>query len=158
MDCLIFRSFRVDELSRKENTPIIVANTHWDLPENLIRYVQEERMTTALIDMATPLSPEESIGYAECVAYLMPATQQAVLRSDVTKIYLYCVTQLMKNRKMLDALPKECKVENLPGYQMQKLNDFKRWIYKQRGGKEKNPVIDALREVFKGEKGKGAKR
>ena len=91
-------------INPKENTPIIVANTHWDLPENLIRYVQEERMTTALIDMATPLSPEESIGYAECVAYLMPATQQAVLRSDVAEIYLYCVTQLMKNRKMSDAL------------------------------------------------------
>ena len=129
-----------------ENTPIIVANTQWDLPENIIKYVKSERMVNALIDMTHPLSPEESVGYAEVVAYLMPATSAAPLRSDVIEIYLYCVTQLMRRQKI--EVPEEIAIEKLSDYQMEKLNELKRWIYKQRGGKEKNPIVNALREVF----------
>lgn len=66
-------------MENKENTPILVANTEWDLPENIIKYVQEERMINGLIDMLKPLSPEDSVGYAECVAYLMPETSKRVL-------------------------------------------------------------------------------
>ncbi|KKN28613.1 hypothetical protein LCGC14_0852580 [marine sediment metagenome] len=130
----------------KENTPIIVANTQWDLPENLIKYVQEERMINGLIDIAKTLSPEESVGYAEVVAYLNPATNQAPLRSDVTEIYLYCVTQLMKGKKI--EVPKDIAVDKISDNQMEKLNDLKKWIFKQRGGKEKNPILNALKEVF----------
>ena len=137
-------------MKSKENTPIIVANTHWPLPETLIKDVQAERMINSLIELGSPniLSPEESVGYAEVVAYLNPATNQAPLRSNVTEIYLYCFTQLMKRKKLTEAIPKECVVEKLSDYQIQKLNEFKRWIYKSRGGKEKNPVINALKEVF----------
>ena len=131
----------------KENTPIIVANTHWDLPENIIKYVQEERMINGLIDMATPLSSEESVGFAEVVAYIMPETQQRPVASDVAKIYLYCTTQLMKRHKI--EVPEDIAINELTDYEMQKLNDLKRRIYKQRGGKEKNPLINAFKEVFK---------
>jgi len=132
-----------------ENTPILVANTQWDLPENLVKYVQEERMINGLIDIIKPLSPEESVGFAEVVAYLNPATQKDPLRSDVTEIYLYCVTQLMRKKGI--EVPKDIAVEKLSDYQMQKLNELKRWIYKHRGGKEKNPIINSLKEVFQEE-------
>ncbi len=131
----------------KQNTPIIVANTKWDLPENIVRYVKEERMVNGLIDMIKPLSPEESVGYAECVVYLMPELQERVLSNKVTKIYLYCVTQLMKRHKI--DVPEEIAINKLTDYEMQQLNKFKQWIYESRGGKEKNPVINALKEVFK---------
>ena len=130
----------------KENTPIIVANTSWDLPENIIKYVQSERMVNGLIDMIKPLTPEESVGYAECVAYLMPETQKRVLSSRVTKIYLYCVTQLMKRQKI--KVPDEIAINELTEFEMKELNHLKRWIYDRRGGKEKNPVINALKELF----------
>lgn len=130
----------------RENTPIIVANESWPLPDQIIKYVKEERMINAMIDMAKSLSPEESVGYAEVVAYLMPATQATPLRSDVTEIYLYCTTQLMKRHRI--EIPKEIKIDILSDYQMEKLNELKRWIYKQRGGKEKNPIINALRKIF----------
>ena len=102
-------------MKSKENTPIIVANTHWPLPETLIKDVQAERMINSLIELGSPniLSPEESVGYAEVVAYLNPATNQAPLRSNVTEIYLYCFTQLMKRKKLTEAIPKECVVEKL---------------------------------------------
>lgn len=131
---------------KNKNTPIIVANTSWPLPENLIKMVKSERMINGLISIAHPLSPEESVGYAEVVAYLNPATSAAPLNSDVTEIYLYCFTQLMKRQKI--EVPKECIVEKLSDYQTEKLNDLKRWIYKSRGGQEKNPIVNVLRDVF----------
>lgn len=134
---------------KSKSNPIIVANTHWDLPENLLKDVNSERMINSLIEITTPLKPEESVGWAECVAYLMPASQQAPLRSDVTKIYLYCVTQLLKRKGKYETLPKECVVDELTDYEMQKLNEFKRWLYNERGGKIKNPVVDVFQEVFK---------
>ena len=130
----------------KKNTPIIVANTQWDLPENLVKWVKSERMINGLIGMTCKLTPEESVGYAEVVAYLNPATSQAPLRNDVSEIYLYCFTQLMKREKI--EVSKDIAVNELSEHLMDKLNEFKRWIYKARGGKEKNPVINALTEVF----------
>jgi len=134
------------KMTLEQNTPILVANTQWELPDNILRWVKEERMILSLIDITNPLTPEESIGYAELVAYLMPATNQAPLRSDVAEIYLYCVTQLMKNKKI--EVPEEIFVESLSDYKMEKLNEFKRWVYESRGGKEKNPLVNALKEVF----------
>lgn len=130
-----------------ENTPIIVANTEWPLPDNLIQDVKQERMINGLIDLAKPntLKPEDLVGWAECVAYLMPATSRAVLRNDVSEIYLYCVRKLMERKgiKIDIELP-----DKLSDYQMERLNEFKKWIYQSRGGKEKNPIINALKEVF----------
>lgn len=137
-------------MKNPDNTPIIVANTEWELPENLVNWVKEERMTNGLIGIACKLTPEESVGYAEVVAYLNPATNKAPLRSNVTEIYLYCFTQLMKRKKI--EVPKDIAVNKISEYQMDKLNEFKRWIYKARGGKEKNPIINALTEVFMNEK------
>ena len=130
-----------------KNTPIIVANTEWDLPSNLINYVKEERMVNGLIDMIKPLRPEESVGYAEVVAYLMPELQKRVLSSRITKIYLYCVTQLMKRHKI--KVPEDITTNELTDFEIQELNNMKRWLYQSRGGKEKNPIINALKEVFK---------
>jgi len=131
------------------NTPILVANTHWPLPDNLIKDVKSERMVNALLNMACPdMDYKELVGWAECVAYLMPATSQSVVRKDVAEIYLYCVTQLQKRKGLLEALPTECRVEKLSDYQMQELDKFKKWIFEARGGKESNPIVNAFQEVF----------
>jgi hypothetical protein len=135
---------------KDKNTPIIVANTEWDLPQNIITYVNEERMINGLIDMIKPLTPEESVGYAEVVAYLMPELQKRVLSSRVSKIYLYCVTQLMKRHKI--EVPEDIATNELTDYELKELNNLKKWLYQSRGGKEKNPIIDAIKEVFKDDK------
>jgi hypothetical protein len=133
----------------KETTPILVANTEWDLPKTLIADVKSERMINGLIDMAKPntLEKEDLVGWAEVVAYLMPATQKSVVRSDVADIYLYCCNKLMERKgiKDIDFLENHKKISD---YQMKKLNEIKRWIYNKRGGKEKTPVLNALKEVF----------
>jgi len=70
----------MNKIKENKNTPIIVANTEWDLPQNIIKYVKEERMINGLIDNIKPLTPEESVGYAEVVAYLIPAISKSVLQ------------------------------------------------------------------------------
>ena len=132
----------------KGNTPIIVANTEWDLPKNLIQDVKKERMINSLINMACPnMDYTELVGWAECVAYLMPATQKAVVRREVSDIYLHCVYKLMDSKgiKDMDFLDEHKKLSD---YNMQKLNEFKEWIFKARGGKENNPVIKAFQKVL----------
>lgn len=133
---------------KKENTPIIVANKEWPLPEDLLKDIQAERMINGLLDMAKPnvLDKEDLVGWAECVGYLMPATNRAVLRSDVSEIYLYCVRKYLEQKKI--EVLKEIKEIELSDYQQEKLSEFKKWIYKSRGGKINNPILFALKEVF----------
>lgn len=104
-------------------------------------------MITGLIETTHPLSPEESVGFAEVVAYIQPETLRQPLASDVAQIYLYCNTQLMKQHNI--AVPEDIAVDELRDYELQKLNELKRWLYKKRGGKIKNPVVNALNAVFK---------
>jgi hypothetical protein len=132
----------------KENTPILVANEEWPLPENLIQEIKSERMINGLLDMATPgvLDKEDLVGWAECVGYLMPATQKKPLRDDVSKIYLYCVKKLLERQKK--EVLKEFKDIELSDYQKGRLKEFKLWIYEKRGGKENNPILSVLKEVF----------
>jgi len=134
--------------NKNKTTPIIVANTEWPLPENLLKDIQAERMINGLLDMAKPnvLDKEDLVGWAECVGYLMPATSRNVLRSDVSEIYLYCVRKYLEGKKM--EIPEIGLPEELSDYQQSKLKEFKRWIYESRGGKEKNPVLNTLKEVF----------
>lgn len=132
----------------KENTPILVANTEWPLPENLLKDIQAERMINGLLDMAKlgVLDNEDLVGWAECVGYLMPATQRNVLSSTVSDIYLYCVRKYLEGKKM--GVPPGIKEIELSNYQQDQLKEYKRWIFESRGGKEKNPILSALKEVF----------
>lgn len=136
-----------DTNGQEKTTPIIVANESWGkhLPERLTNWVKEERMILGLVDMAKPLSKEEQVGWAECVAYLMPASQQAPLHPSVVDIYLYCVTKLLESKKI--EVPEEIRKDELSEYNMGRLKEFKLWLYDKRGGKEKNPVLNTLREV-----------
>lgn len=68
------------------------------------------------------------------------------MKGDVSEIYLFCFTRMMKNKGV--EVPKECEVNELSDYQMERLDQFKKWIFDSRGGKESNPVINALQEVF----------
>ena len=135
----------------KENTPILVANTEWPLPENLLKDIQAERMINGLLDMVKPnvLNDEDLVGWAECVGYLMPATSRSILRSDVSEIYLYCVRKYLEGKKIeVQREVKEIELIELSEYQQKRLKEYKRWIFESRGGKEKNPILSALKEVF----------
>ncbi|KKU25874.1 MAG: hypothetical protein UX38_C0013G0009 [Microgenomates group bacterium GW2011_GWC1_46_16] len=132
----------------KYNTPILLANTEWMPPEKLINEVKLERMINGLLEMAMPDLKENTVGDAECLAYMMPQTGRMPLSRDWVDIYLYLAGQVLKRWKQYEALPEDCRVETLSEYDTKKMNDLKGWIYEKRGGEEKNPVLSALKEVF----------
>ena len=131
------------------NTPILVANTEWDLPDKLIRDIQVDRMILELCNFTNPdkLKKEDLISWSECIGYLMPATNRNVLRSDVSRIYLFCVKKYCEERNI--KVLKEIQDIELSNQEQAKLQEYKEWIYKERGGQIKNPILNALKEVFK---------
>lgn len=132
----------------KNNTPILLANTEWMPPERLLNEVRAERMIQALCSIIKPEIEEQEVGDAEALAYMMPETGRKPLTSEWGDIYLYLAGCVLKRWKQWDVLPEECRVEKLDDYKMGKLRELKRWIYKSRGGKEVNPILTALKEVF----------
>lgn len=131
----------------QSNTPILVANEEWSLPEDLRSAVKQERMINSLLNIVKKdMDYTDLVGDAEVVAYLMPASQTYSLSHNWTQIYLYCSTRYLQKSKK--EIPNNIKVEKLTENQMRDLNHLKNWIFEKRGGKEKNPVINALNEVF----------
>jgi len=130
------------------NTPILLANTEWLPPEKLLNEVRSERMINSLIGLAKPEFEEKTVGDAEALAYMMPHTGRMPLTSEMADIYLYLAGRVLKRWGSYDALPEGCKVEKLDEYKTYKLKQLKDFIYKQRGGEYKNPVVSALKEVF----------
>ena len=76
---------------------------------------------------------KDLVGDAEVVGYLMPATGRSPLRSQEAEIYLYCVREVAEKKSI------EFKegVEELSEYQMQRLNELKKWIFEKRGRERK---------------------
>ena len=130
-----------------KNTPIIVADTAWadSLPDWLKNEIQAERMILGLLNKSskTTLTPEEQIGDAEVVAYLMTASYVAPMDRDFANIYLFVTGRLMKKVKNID-MPQDIKVDKLSSDEERKLKDLKLFIWNTRGGKFKHPVIDML--------------
>ena len=136
----------------KKNTPLIVADTAWaeSLPEWLKNEISSERMLLGLLDQVSKktLTPEEQIGDAEVVAYLMTASYVAPMDHEFANIYLFVTARLMKKVKGID-IPKEMKVDKLTSDEERKLKDLKLFIWNSRGGKFKNPVFDMLKSIKK---------
>ena len=99
------------------------------------------------VDVLYPiLDDKDLVGWAECVGYLMPVTLKSILRSDVSEIYLYCVRRYLEGKKI--EVPPEIKEIELSDYQQKQLKEYKQWIFKSRGGREKNLILNTLKEVF----------
>ena len=135
-------------MNKRESTPIVLANTEWMPPEKLLNEVNSERMIRGLLSFAKSELQEESVGDAECLAYLMPQIGRAPLPRGWTEIYCYLAGRVLKRWNQYEAFPEDCRVEKLDDYSENKLKDLREWIYKSRGGEIKNPVINALKEVF----------
>jgi len=135
-------------MNTMNHTPIVLANTEWMPPEKLLNEARAERMIRGLCDLIKPKLSDNEVGDAEALAYLMPQTEKAPLPTRWSEVYLYLVGQVLKRWKQYETLPEDCRVEKLDDYSMGKLKELKKRIYKSRGGKFRNPVLSAIKEVF----------
>ena len=70
------------------------------------------------------------VGDTEALAYIYPRTMEAPMSEQWYRIYMYVFNQAMKFKKT--EVPEDLKSEKLSDYDMQELNQLKRWIYERR--------------------------
>ena len=80
------------------------------------------------------------VGDTEVMAYMYPRTMESPLTEQWYRIYMYVFNGAMKLKKT--EVPEDLKRETLSNYDMQQLNDLKRFIYARRvqHRKERNRV------------------
>lgn len=131
---------------KKENR-IVVASKAWyeTAPKWLVEEIKKERELSAFFDLM-PGSKQE-VGDAEACLYLYTASLINPLSYDLTKIYFYIASKLMKSSGI--EVPEDIKVEELDDWQKTQMCQLKRDLWWKRGGRIHTPVTDALHEVFK---------
>lgn len=93
--------------------------------------------------MIALMKKEKTATMAECVAYLYPASLTFPLNDRWANIYLYVASQYCKNSGK--EVPEDIKVETLNSYEMEILEDLRRFIYRKR----REYVKDRLRSERK---------
>lgn len=126
---------------------IIIHNTQWEIPEDLLKQVQVERMINAVCDMVKPLEIKDQVGDAEVAVYLYPLVNRQPVPGRISKIYLYCVRNVFKRMKRDFTEMLEVKAE-LTNNEQRELDDLKEMIYKERK-KIKHPFLEAIKEINK---------
>ena len=134
---------------QKENR-LVVGDATWAdaIPEWLLEEIKYERMIYGLAGIVNPDAPK--IGFAEIAAYLMTASMRGPLSHEHTKIYLYCCARVFerKGKEMTDDMKEVLKLGLTKGeeYFYKELVDN---IYRARGGKIKNPLIEVMKALKK---------
>jgi hypothetical protein len=105
--------------------PIIAYPSAWmdTIPDMIKEQVTIQRLIAAIAgdEMATD---------AEVAAYIYPRTLEAPIDHDWTQIYLYVTTKTCEMAHQ--EVPEDIRVTKLTDWEMNDLNDLKRWIYKKR--------------------------
>ncbi len=135
---------------------LVVADAGWaeSIPNWIKEEIKQERIMYGMVDIA---KKTETVGDAEVAAYLFTANLRGPVSHELGQIYLYLTGKLMKKVKRLkdDELPdfiqKKLR-DGLEDYEKSELESLKRDLYRKRGGKIHNPLLDALRQLGKGVK------
>ena len=110
--------------------PIIVYPSGWEdtLPDWIKPQITLERLIMNM--KVTREGKGVPVGDTEALAYIYPRTLDSPMTEQWTRIYMYVFNQAMKMKKT--EVPEDLKTEHLTDYDMQQLDDLKRWIYQKR--------------------------
>jgi hypothetical protein len=70
------------------------------------------------------------VGDTEVLAYMYPRTMESPMSEQWLRIYMYVFNKAMAMKKV--EVPEDLKSETLSNYDLQQLNDLKRFIYAKR--------------------------
>lgn len=135
-------------VKNKENR-LVVADTGWaeDVPEWLKAKVAEERIALGLAAIKDP-ALDGMVGDAEACLYLFTRALVAPMGSELSEIYIYLAAKLAKQRnpnaQLEDFMEAKLK-KGLTEWEQHELDDLKRTLYSERGGKIRHPILDDLR-------------
>ncbi|MBA7672923.1 hypothetical protein ES703_81110 [subsurface metagenome] len=119
----------IDDLVGALCDPIIVYPSGWQdtLPDWVKPQITLERL---IMNIKVVKEGGVPIGDTEALAYIYPRTMEAPMNEQWYRIYMYVFNQAMKFKKT--EVPEDLKSEKLSDYDMQELNQLKRWIYERR--------------------------
>ena len=114
------------------SSPIMVFNTSWPLPADLLKIIHETRMVSML-------KHEELASIPEVVAYMMPRTFEAPMPYEWTNIYTWCGMEYVRQyRNIPDLDDRQIAPEKLTDYEQGLLKHLRSWIYDKRRKALKN--------------------
>ncbi len=115
---------QIDELVGCFSDPIIVYPSGWEdtVPESLKQDITIHRM----LQMMKP-SEQGMASSPEVCAYMYTVTMAHPVASEWVNIYMYAMTQYKG-----DMMPADIRQDNLSKYEMDHLNNFRRWIFERR--------------------------
>jgi len=133
----------IDDLVGALCDPIIVYPSGWQdtLPDWIKPQITLERL---IMNIAVAKEGGVPVGDTEALAYIYPRTMEAPMNEQWYRIYMYVFTQAMKFKKT--EVPEDLKSEKLSDYDMQQLNQLKRWVYERRVQHRKEKARGELRE------------
>ena len=134
----------INDLVGALTDPIIVFPSPWmdDLPDWIKPQITMERL---IMNIQVIKEGGVPVGGTEVMAYMFPRTMEAPMSEQWFRIYMYVFTQAMKFKKT--EVPEDLKSDELSQYDMQQLNDLKRFIYDRRVKARKDKA-----RIEKGEK------
>ena len=119
----------IDDIVGALCDPIIVYPSGWQdtLPDWIKPQITLERL---IMNAKVIKEGGVPVGDTEALAYIYPRTMEAPMSEQWYRIYMYVFNQAMKFKKT--EVPEDLKSEKLSEYDMQELNQLKRWIYERR--------------------------
>lgn len=131
---------------------LVVGDASWaaDTPQWILDAVADERMTQGFIELLRPGTLPETVGDAEVLAYLMPASMRAPMHSYYVEIYTWLVARLCKahGKTILDFMQEKLD-KGLTRDEERELDELRRDLWRLRGGKVRSELFDALRDLKK---------
>ncbi len=120
----------IDDLVGALCDPVIVFPAGgWenDLPDWIGPQIKLERL---IMNMKVMHEGGVPVGDTEALAYIFPRTMESPMSEQWLRIYMYVFNKAMAMKKV--EVPEDLKSETLSNYDMQQLNDLKRFIYAKR--------------------------
>ncbi len=116
------------------SSPIMVFNTLWPLPDDLLNIIPETRM-------ASRLKGEEFASIPEVVAYMMPRTFEAPMPYEWTNIYTWCGMEYVRQYRNIPHLDaSQIAPDKLTDHEQGLLSHLRSWIYEKRRKALKNRI------------------
>jgi hypothetical protein len=135
----------IDDLLGALTDPIIIYPSPWgdDIPENLKQQIPLERLIMNM--KVTHEGKGVPVGDVEALVYMFPRTMESPMTSEQFRIYIHLFNHAMEFMRV--EVPedlKQKKYEELSKYEMNQLDDLKRFIWDRR--------VKARKERANGEK------
>lgn len=127
--------------------PIIVYPSGWQdtLPDWIKPQITMERL---IMNIKVIKEGGVPVGDTEAMAYIYPRTMEAPMSEQWFRIYMYVFNQAMKFKKT--EVPEDIRREELSQYDMEELEQLKRFIYDRR--------VKARKDKARLEKGEKAEK